>query len=241
MAARAAILAAASVAALALLYGDRDAGGRPRATLERDGYVELDGLGDRFDALRHLPDGYAFLDYRYEIRGCTLATFHRDVTSSRHVHGTSRPTYTLIVYEPGPEHTLSVCPGSHRTVPFLFSRPVSLRSRAVLFDCDLVHAGALSGGGAGRRAVQYKIAHADDAGALAHLVGVDAAKDGGCGGPRIADHVYRRLSLVFSLPVNHLLTPLLQSEHSPLLCRLFGESRCFYNRPPRGRPQPCAS
>jgi len=31
--------------------------------------------------LKRLPPGYRFLDYTYTIDGCTLSTFHRDVTS----------------------------------------------------------------------------------------------------------------------------------------------------------------
>jgi len=34
--------------------------------------------------LSNLPIDYVFLDYYYYIKGCTLSTFHRDVTSGKH-------------------------------------------------------------------------------------------------------------------------------------------------------------
>ena len=97
--------------------------------LNRDGYVLIPG-GSLKEALRRLPAGYVYLKYRYTIDGCSLSTFHRDVTSSAYVYETKHPVYTFIVYRSAAPNTplLSVCPGSHRTTPFLFSSPVVVSS-----------------------------------------------------------------------------------------------------------------
>ena len=198
-------------------------------SLEDDGLILLDHP-DPSEVLQHLPDGYTFLDYKYTIHGCTLSTFHRDVTSSQYVFNTKHPVYTFITYKyDGP--SLTVCPGSHRTAPFLFSNPVTINANSVLFNCDVVHAGSLNLGKKPRTAVQYKIAHRDDIGKLSHLMGVRKVKDGDCDKRNnvLADIVYRKISLIFSFVSNHVFTPFLQNRESPLLCKLIGEERCFYN------------
>ena len=40
------------------------------------------------ELLKHLPKDYVFLNYEYEIKGRTLSTFHRDVTSSQYEFNT---------------------------------------------------------------------------------------------------------------------------------------------------------
>lgn len=191
-------------------------------TLEKDGFVFV----NKKDVLRQLPPGYKFLDYKYTINGCTLATFHRDVTSSQYVFKTKYPVYTFITYEyDGP--TLTVCPGSHKTVPLLFSRPITVNAKSVLFNCDLVHAGALNVDRKPRKAVQYKIAHRDDVQALKSLNGIRKVKTGDCS--KGNDIIYRKLSIIFSYILNHHMTPYLQNRESNLLCKLIGEKRCFYN------------
>lgn len=198
-------------------------------SLEDDGLILLD-RPSRNEVLRHLPDGYEFLDYVYTIHGCTLSTFHRDVTSSQYVFDTKHPVYTFITYKyDGP--SLTVCPGSHRTVPFLFSSPVTINANSVLFNCDVVHAGSLNLDKRPRTAVQYKIAHRDDIHKLTHLMGVRKVKDDDCikRGNMFTDIVYRKLSILFSFVTNHIFTPFLQNRESTLLCRLIGEERCFYN------------
>ena len=49
--------------------------------LSTDG-IALPETEDQDAALALLPAGYEFLNYRYGISGCSLSTFHRDVTSS---------------------------------------------------------------------------------------------------------------------------------------------------------------
>ena len=198
--------------------------------LNKDGLILMDRpTADQ--VLEQLPEGYKFLNYRYTIEGCTLSTFHRDVTSSQYIFETKHPVYTFITYEyDGP--ALSVCPGSHRTTPFLINRPVVVNANSVLFNCDVVHAGSLNLDKKPRRAVQYKVAHKDDLGKLKHLDGVDKVKNGDCDKRNnpVLDILYRKLSLTFSYIINHHLTPYLQNRENNLLCKLLGEERCFYNK-----------
>ena len=205
---------------------ERDAPSNYNPNLHRDGFILMDHP-TKEDVLERLPPGYQFLDYIYTIDGCTLSTFHRDVTSSQYVFKTKHPVYTFITYEyNGP--ALSVCPGSHRTVPLLISRPMTVNSNSVLFNCDVVHAGSLNPEKKPRKAVQYKIAHRDDVEKLKHLHGVHKIKYGACD-KKTLDVLYRKLSLTFSYIINHHLTPYLQNRENNLVCKLIGEDRCFYN------------
>ena len=215
---------------VAILYAaEQKASPRFSPTLYEDGLVLMDRPSKR-EVLNKLPDGYEFLDYKYTIHGCTLSTFHRDVTSSQYVFKTEHPVYTFITYEyDGP--ALSVCPGSHATVPMLYSRPVTVNANSVLFNCDVVHAGSLNLEKKPRKAVQYKLAHKDDIEKLKHLKGIRKDKHGDCTkrNNMTIDVVYRKLSLLFSYIVNHHMTPYLQDRKSNALCKLIGEDRCFYN------------
>src|SRR6056300_1319580 len=215
---------------LMLLYAmERKASSSYKPKLKKDGFL-LMNHPDKDEILNKLPDGYEFLDYKYTINGCTLSTFHRDVTSSQYIFKTKHPVYTFITYEyDGP--ALSVCPGSHKTAPLLFSRPVIVNAKSVLFNCDLVHAGSLNLDRKPRRAVQYKIAHRDDHEKLKHLGGINKLKRGNCDkmNPTL-DTFYRKLSLTFSYIINHHMTPSLQNRESNILCKLVGEERCFYNK-----------
>lgn len=198
-------------------------------TLENDGFILLNNP-NKNEVLRHLPDGYEFLDYRYTIEGCTLSTFHRDVTSSQTIFNTKHPVYTLITYDYDGT-SLSVCPGSHKTTPFLFTTPVPVSSNAVLFNCDLVHAGGMNLEKKPRRAVQYKVVHRDDKEKLSHLNGIDTLKTGDCSKRNniFGDMFYRKLSIFFSYIINHQLTPYLQNRENNIVCKILGEDRCFYN------------
>ena len=199
-----------------------------KPTLEKDGFVLMDNPSEK-EVLDRLPQGYEFLDYKYSIDGCTLSTFHRDVTSSQYVFKTKYPVYTFITYQYDGS-ALSVCPGSHKTTPFLLSRPITVNANSVLFNCDLVHAGSLNLEKKPRKAVQYKIAHRDDVEKLKHLEGIDKLKHGDCNKMNSGiDTVYRKLSLIFCYIINHHMTPYLQNRESNLLCKLIGEERCFYN------------
>lgn len=196
------------------------------AKLERDGFEAVAPV----DVLDRLPEGYAFLPYRYTIEGCTLSTFHRDVTSSKYVFKTKHPVYTFIEYDYA-DTPLVVCPGSHKTTPVLLSPPVRVNARSVLFDCDLVHAGAMNAHHKPRRATQYKLAHVDDHAKLKHLWGIDTTKVGNCHLTNFySDFILRKLSLLFAYPINHLFTGHLQHRKSSLVCKLIGEERCFYNK-----------
>ena len=207
---------------------ERNAPPNYKPTLEKDGFILMDQPTER-EVLEKLPIGYEFLDYKYSIDGCTLSTFHRDVTSSQYVFKTKYPVYTFITYEYDGA-ALSVCPGSHKTTPFLLTTPVTVNAKSVLFNCDVVHAGSLNLEKKPRKAVQYKIVHKDDIEKLKHLNGIDKLKYGDCDkmNPKI-DTLYRKLSLIFSYIINHQLTPYLQNRESKLLCKLIGEERCFYN------------
>lgn len=197
-----------------------------RANLERDGF---EPVASRSAVLNRLPPGYVFLDYKYTIEGCTLSTFHRDVTSSQSVYKTRHPVYTWITYDYDGT-ALTVCPGSHRTTPFTFSSPVTVKAKSVLFNCDLIHAGTINWDRIPRRAVQYKVAHVDDLPKLEHLQKIDKLKVGDCDKSNfMMDQLYRNLSLLFAFPINHVFTPYLQNRESSILCKLYGEDRCFYN------------
>jgi hypothetical protein len=213
-----------------LLYAmERKASSSYKPKLKKDGFL-LMNHPDKDEILNKLPDGYEFLDYKYTINGCTLSTFHRDVTSSQYIFKTKHPVYTFITYEyDGP--ALSVCPGSHLTTPMLYSRPITVNANSVLFNCDVVHAGSMNLEKKPRKAVQYKIAHKDDIEKLKHLNGIRKEKSGDCNKRNSValDILYRKLSLIFSYVVNHHMTPYLQDRKSNILCKLIGEERCFYN------------
>ena len=95
------------------------------------------------DVLEKLPEGYIFIDYVYKISNVSLSTFHRDVTSSKYIYNTKYPIYTLILYKYDGD-LLSVCPGSNKTYPFVWSSIINIHGKsgsAFLFDSDLLHAG----------------------------------------------------------------------------------------------------
>ena len=147
-------------------------------SLDDDGYLVLPRGAN---VLQSLPDGYEFLDYVYTIRGTSLTTWHRDVTSGQHYHDANYPTYTAIQYwSTGP--CLSVVPGSHRTWPFAFGEARTLVTTepgtTILFNADLLHAGAPNAVGEARHAVQYKIVHREDraTGNFRHLEGIYTTK-----------------------------------------------------------------
>lgn len=196
-----------------------------QATLEKDGFIVVSPQ----NVLNELPKGYVFLDYIYTIDGCSLSTFHRDVTSSQYVFETTHPVYTFITYEYNGGAPLSLCPGSHKTVPMLYSSPKTVNATSVLFNCDLVHAGTLNTERIPRKAVQYKLAHKDDLEKLKHLQGIRKYKYGDCRLLGHKDVIYRLLSLHISYPINHLLTPYLQERKNNTLCKIIGEDKCFYN------------
>ncbi|MBL6746032.1 MAG: hypothetical protein ISP88_08970 [Pseudomonadales bacterium] len=215
-----------------LLYTCREPNLARPLTLSADG-VELFPIFDKQAVLQRLPVGYEFLDYRYSITGCSLSTFHRDVTSSPFLFKTRHPAYTLISY--GSEvKLLSVVPGSQASVPFVWGAPRvidSTQAKAVLFHCDVLHAGVISRDPQ-RLAVQYKIAHRDDLPLLTELQGIDVDKRETTSIALGYEWLSRKLSLMFPFLINHVFTRYLQRQSNTLLNRLlltvFGRS--FYNR-----------
>ena len=161
------------------------------------------------NVMGHLPEGYVFMDYVYKINDVSLSTFHRDVTSSKNVHGTKYPTYTLILYKYGGE-LLSVCPESHNTYPFVWSNIVNIEGKNgtyFLFDCDLLHCGQLNHCKK-RTVIQYKICHKDDIPKLLHLQGIRKTKTETCRND-VGPFLMRKLSYYFEFPINYIFTPLL--------------------------------
>jgi hypothetical protein len=150
--------------------------------LSADGYLVFHTEADSYQrsVLDRLPDGYGFLDYEYTIRGASLTTWHRDVTSGQSYHGTTHPTYTVIRYEYEGD-LLTVIPKSHATYPFAIDRTQMINGTAgttILFNADLLHAGAPSKVGGARLARQYKVVHREDRVRLAQLEGIRAEKTG---------------------------------------------------------------
>ena len=149
--------------------------------------------------------------------------------------GTKYPLYTYIEYKnKGP--TLSVCPNSHKSTPFLWSSPLTIHNDinenlSVLFNCDLVHSGAINNLYKKRHAIQYKIAHVDDLKYLNSLIGVRKIKNNACDVNKIHEYILRKFSLVFCYPINHIFTSYLQSYQNNFINKLaiyiFGKS--FYN------------
>jgi hypothetical protein len=206
-----------------------------KRTLDVDGYVVIRDASKQ-KALQYLPKNYEFLQYTYVIRGCSLSTFHRDVTSSPYIYDTIHPVYTYIEYTtPTETPLLSICPGSHRTTPFLYSSPVVIVGKGItgiLFHCDAVHAGAINTLGNERYVTQYKIAHIDDMKTLSHLHNIQTIKTGMCNISPFYEHITRRISWIFSHIANHHFTSYLQTRPDThigkMLVSLYG--RDFYNK-----------
>jgi hypothetical protein len=126
--------------------------------------------------LKRLPNNYQFLNYEYKIINSTLYTYHRDVTSSQNYQKLLYPSYTLIIYFTKTNIKLiNICPNSYKQ-NFFISDPITIYGRkhgggrAVLFNADIVHAGAINETSE-RLAFQYKICHKDDINKLQHLNG----------------------------------------------------------------------
>ena len=158
----------------------------------------------RSGVLDRLPPGYEFLNYEYTIRGTSLSTWHRDVTSGQVYHGTAHPTYTVIRYEYDGDF-LTVIPQSHATYPFALSRTQMINGTAgttILFNADLLHAGAPNRVGAARLARQYKVVHRDDRSLLTHLEGIQVCKEGTGDNMTLVDWAKRVLSWQWAFLLN---------------------------------------
>ena len=192
-------------------------------TLENDGFVVLHNnvynqteneacFDLKKDILSLLPKGYEFIDYVYKINNVALSTFHRDVTSSHKIYKTEHKVYTLILYKYDGDF-LSVCPGSDKTYPFVWSRPVTIHGvsgTAFLFDCELLHAGCINLCKE-RHVIQYKLCHRDDLSKLIHLNGIRHTKNDVCKMGIYYD-IMRKLSFFFEMPINYLLYPIMTKK-----------------------------
>ncbi len=186
-----------------------------KTTLSDDGFMIFDHDNIEEIMRTNLSKDFILIDYLYIIKGCTLSTFHRDVTSSSFIHKTKYPVYTIIsYYNNGP--LLALCPESHTTTPFLFQSPVIISGKpktSILFNCDVVHAGALNNLGNNRLAIQRKICHKDDLKTLSHLIGIKKTNIGKCDKNNNNYYYFlRKISLMFSFVFNHLLTGFLQNK-----------------------------
>ena len=187
-----------------------------KLSLSTDGFKIFDHDNIEEIVKTNLSKDYVFIDYLYTIKGCTISTFHRDVTSSGFIFKTKYPVYTLIsYYNSGP--LLTLCPESHTTTPFLFQPPCIIYGNpktSILFNCDIVHAGAINDFGNDRLAIQRKICHKDDLIKLKHLIGINKTNIGNCIRKKNDNYIYvlRKLSLFFSFFINHIFTSLLSEK-----------------------------
>lgn len=196
-------------------------------TIAKEGFTywttkkHLDGLTpvQKRSAVEHefltkLPSGYKFLDYFYYIKGCSLSTHHRDVTSGQHYFNTIHPTYTAIIYEYDGDF-LSITPNSHNQFPFIWSRSTNIsgeKNTCVLFNADMLHCGMINHIGRKRKVIQFKIVHQDDLDKLRELNNVRVEKVGECNVSRPNELGLRFVSYHFAWFINSLLTPLLQKH-----------------------------
>jgi hypothetical protein len=187
----------------------------------------------RGEILHRLPPGYQLLDYYYYIKGCSLSTFHRDVTSGQRYFGTIHPTYTVVIYEYDGDF-LSVCPNSARTYPFSWSRAINLKGQkntVVLFNADTVHCGMINKIGTARKVLQYKVAHRDDVEKLRELNDIKVEKTTSCSLSPPVEKSLRLLSWHFCWLINTVFTPLLQRRTSSGISRYVQDAIpiSFYN------------
>lgn len=202
-----------SIIALTILYLAAFLYEIPFHDLHREANLFGDGffiMKSKDNPLHHLPKGYQFLDYKYKLNCSTISSFHRDIFSSKYELGAKYPIYTYLVYmnrREGNHPLLSVCPGSHLSVPFLWNGAVTIYGEygtSILFDSDLVHAGAVNDLGVDRYAEQYKIVHKDDLHLLNDIAGTDMTIKCKVTGDKWYDRLIRSGSLLFTYPINHL-------------------------------------
>lgn len=160
------------------------------------------------DILDVLP-GYMFIDYVYKINNTSLSTFHRDVTSSQKIFHTKHPIYTLILYKYSGD-LLSLCPGSHHTYPFVWSRIVNVsgtEGTVFLFNSDVLHAGRTNHCKE-RKVIQYKLCHKDDLDKLKNLQGIFIEKTEECKDD-LWTSIKRKISYFLEMPINSIAYPLM--------------------------------
>jgi len=171
----------------------------------------------RHTILSCLPQSYVMLDYSYRINGCSLSTFHRDVTSSKSSLKTQYPTFTAIWYQYDGD-MVSLCKYSNNNLkPFTFSRPTNIhgeKNTIVIFDCDILHAGMLNSVGMNRQVIQFKMAHRDDLQKVSHLQNLHVSKRTSCENEMNLSHRFQRyMSYMFSGSIEYVFKPLMIKKY----------------------------
>ena len=169
-------------------------------------------------SLKELGKDYVFLDYKYHLKGCSVSTFHRDITSNKTTLKTKYPTYTALIYNYNGTY-FSICPKSHKTYPFTFKRPLSISGKnvgLVLFDGDLLHAGMINNIGNKRDFMQFKIVHKSDFKKLKHLNKINLYKQNDCNNSFFFDLLLRKLSYFFACFINLFNSFFIKKEKSGL-------------------------
>ena len=216
-------------------------------SLKTDGFIVKNInsiLNDNFDlnkkkkiieniSLKKLPKDYIFLEYSYYIQGCSLSTFHRDVTSGQTTFNTKYPTYTAIIYEYDGDF-LSICKNSHKTYPFTFSLPLNIsgnKNTLIIFNSDMLHAGIINKIGNNRKALQFKVVHKYDYNKLKHLNDINVNKIGECNLYYINEYILRKLSYYFSFLINTLFkTFLINKKKEGIISKIQDKAPIkFYN------------
>lgn len=194
-----------------------------KTTLRKHGFVcqqlknEIQEIEIQRIILSYLPTSYVMLDYSYRINGCSLSTFHRDVTSSQSSLKTKHPTFTAIWYQYDGD-MVSLCKYSHNSMkPFTFTLPINIHGKKntlVIFDCDILHAGMLNSVGMNRHVIQYKMAHQDDLSKLSHLQNLHITKRNSCTNEMNLSHRFRRyMSYMFSGSFEYVCKPLMIKKY----------------------------
>jgi hypothetical protein len=166
--------------------------------------------------LEKLPKDYIFLDYYYYIKGCSLSTFHRDVTSGQKYLNTKHPTYTIILYEYEGDF-LSLCPNSYKQFPFITSKVISIsgnKNTIVIFNSDILHAGIINSIGQNRKVLQFKVVHKEDLYLCNDLNKILVEKNTNCNLNNNLEHILRFSSLHFAWLINGFMYPLSQKKYN---------------------------
>ena len=164
--------------------------------------------------LERLPQNYVFLDYYYYIKGCSLSTYHRDVTSGMLYKNTKYPTYTVIMYEYDGDF-ISLCPNSHLQYPFILSRPVNIKgtkNTIVIFNSDILHCGIINNIGEKRKVLQFKVVHKEDYNKFTELNKIAVNKEVKNEISLVNQHILKLLSFHFAWAINNIAYPLMMKK-----------------------------